>query len=279
MAKSVNFVWNYAKETQIIALQRSSTKVITKSDGSTKIVPNYFTGYDFNGLVAGSAKELGLHSQTVQAVVEEYARRRKQFGKLLRWRGRKALGWIPFKALGINVTFSDMRAWTALESRKKRARGRGLISYCGETYEFWASRELPADAVMKTGSFNQDAMGHWYVNLTFESFCLEYQCGETPVGIDPGVITMATLSTGIKFEGAKLRDRYLSQVRHLERTRLHARRQQAKNRTFGPLPKKKRMTKLHARIAHARADYLHKASTKVVEAHKIFSLAMSRVVS
>lgn len=179
-----------------------------------------------------------------------------------------SLGWIPFKALGINVTFSDMRAWTALESRKSRARGRGLISYCGETYEFWASRELPADAVIKTGSFNQDAMGHWYVNITFESFSLEFRGGETPVGIDPGVITMATLSTGITFEGPKLRERYLSQVRHLERTRLHARRQQAKNQTFGPLPKKKRMTRLHARIAHARADYLHKASTKVVEAHK-----------
>ena len=90
--------------------------------------------------MAGAAKELGLHSQTVQGVVEEYARRRKQFQKLLRWRGKKSLGWIPFKAAGVKVTFANVREWNAAGSCKSRARGRGFVSYCGKRYEFWASR-------------------------------------------------------------------------------------------------------------------------------------------
>ena len=54
-----------------------------------------------NNLVSGSSKELGLHSQTVQAISEEYTTRRIQFKKLLRWRSKKSLAWIPFKLSGI----------------------------------------------------------------------------------------------------------------------------------------------------------------------------------
>ena len=36
MAGSVNFVWNYAKETQITALRRSSTKIIRRRADGTK---------------------------------------------------------------------------------------------------------------------------------------------------------------------------------------------------------------------------------------------------
>jgi len=52
----------------------------------------------------GATKEgmMSLHSQTLQAVNEEYVLRRRQFKKTkLRWRvsfgSRKSLGWIPFK--------------------------------------------------------------------------------------------------------------------------------------------------------------------------------------
>ena len=92
MARSVNFVWNYAEETQIVALRRSSTKLIHRPDGLVRIVANFFSAFELNYLTAGSSIELGLHSQTVQAVIEEYARRRAQFGKLLHWHGRKSLG-------------------------------------------------------------------------------------------------------------------------------------------------------------------------------------------
>ncbi|MBM4254238.1 MAG: hypothetical protein FJ146_19910, partial [Deltaproteobacteria bacterium] len=54
MARSVNFVWNYAKETQVTALRRSSTKVILRKDGTSRTVPNFFSAFELNNLVAGS---------------------------------------------------------------------------------------------------------------------------------------------------------------------------------------------------------------------------------
>ncbi|MBM4254148.1 MAG: transposase [Deltaproteobacteria bacterium] len=267
MARSVNFVWNYAKETQVTALRRSSTKVILRKDGMSRTVPNFFSAFELNNLVAGSAKDLGLHSQTVQAVVEEYARRRAQFRKLLRWRGRKSLGWIPFKASGVRLSFDAVREWTGATSGKRRSKARGNVTYCGLQLEFWASRVLPDDAVIKTGSFGQNALGQWFVSITFASDQLTYATTDEAVGIDIGIKSMATLSSGGKLTGPGLRERYLDKIRRLERTRLSARRRQAASKCYGRLPKARRVAKLHAKTAHARSDYLHKASTSLVESY------------
>ena len=136
MSRAVNFVWNFAKETQVNALRAKSARIISdKKTGQAIGIPNFLSAYELNNLVAGSSRELGLHSQSVQSVTEEYVRRRKQFGKLLRWRGRKSLGWIPFKSSGIKI--SD-----------------DCVCFSGGKFKFWKSREFPSDASLKTGSFS-----------------------------------------------------------------------------------------------------------------------------
>jgi hypothetical protein len=66
------------------------------------------SGYDFAPFTKGAGKEgIPLHSQTIQAISEEYATRRKQFKKVkLRWRvsrgAKRSLGWIPFKASALS---------------------------------------------------------------------------------------------------------------------------------------------------------------------------------
>jgi hypothetical protein len=68
----------------------------------------FCTAYDMHPYLRGSSKEgLHLHSQTIQAITEEYVTRRSQFNKVkLRWRtsrgSRRSLGWIPFKASAIS---------------------------------------------------------------------------------------------------------------------------------------------------------------------------------
>ncbi|MFK4135967.1 hypothetical protein ACI2KR_27335 [Pseudomonas luteola] len=72
MARSVNFVWNYLNELS----QRS----IRERGG-------FLSAYDFHPYTKGAAKELGLHSQTLQCIAAEYVTRRKQFKKVrLNWR-------------------------------------------------------------------------------------------------------------------------------------------------------------------------------------------------
>jgi hypothetical protein len=88
LAREVNFVWNYCNELQITMFNRER---------------RFLSGYDFAKFTRGATKEgLHLHSQTVQAIAEEYATRRRQFRKVrLSWRkstgSRRSLGWIPFQ--------------------------------------------------------------------------------------------------------------------------------------------------------------------------------------
>lgn len=246
MARSVNTVWNFAKATQRDALRARSARLIEdKKSGNEVAIPNFLSSTELDALVAGSSKELGLHSQTVQTITQEYSTRRKQFAKLLRWRGKKSLGWVPFKASGIK--------W-----------GDAEVTYCGKRFRYWNSRSLPADAAIKCGRFTQDARGRWYISIAFESESLVLAKGDAEVGIDPGIKTLATLSDGTKIERPNLRAKYLAKMRRLERTRKAARRRQAKAKRFGRLPKARQAAGLAASVANSRADYLHKESTKLV---------------
>ena len=86
----VHDVWNYCNETNAYhwSFRRKT-----------------LTAFALNTLTVGVGKDLGLHSQTVQAVCEEYAKCGKQFKRpKLNWRSRKrSLGWIPFEAAGVKV--------------------------------------------------------------------------------------------------------------------------------------------------------------------------------
>jgi len=94
LAAQVNLVWNFCNETSRRRLEREQ---------------RFVDAGGLRELTRGATKEgLALHSQTVQAVNEEYVTRRKQFKKRqLRWRvsNRKrahySLGWIPLKKSAI----------------------------------------------------------------------------------------------------------------------------------------------------------------------------------
>ncbi len=246
MARSVNKVWNLCKEKQVKALEENSTKkILDKTTGLEKEVRNYISSFDFDKKFSGKSKEYGLHSQTLQAITKEYATRVRQFGKTLRWRGRRSLGWIPFKASGVQLK-------------------EGRVIYCKETLAFWQSRALPADAGIKTGSFSQDARGRWYVSITFESDSLDQKKGEKTLAGDIGIKTLLSLSDGTKVERPNLRGEFLNRLKRLEKARKYARRMQAKAKKYGKLPREKQFKNLCAKVANSRQDYLHKESTKLV---------------
>lgn len=212
LARAVNFVWNFCNETQEHALRWNQ---------------RWPTRFDLNKLTAGSGKELGLHSQTVQAVCEQYAIRRQQFKKRkLRWRGRRSPGWIPFKAVGVKVTGDAVR-------------------YTGKTFRFWNSREIPGP--IKSGSFSQDARKRWYINFAVDCPDEAPTTGTQHIGIDLGLKTLATCSDGSKIEAPRW---YRNQQKRLAE--------------FRRKRKARKVRTLHAKIANRRLDFLHKASTKLV---------------
>ncbi len=213
LARACNFVWNFCNESQEHALRWHQ---------------RWPTYQDLCKLTTGSSKELGLHSQTVQAVCEQYATRRQQFKKRkLRWRGKRSLGWIPFKVSGVKVVEDTVR-------------------YAGHDFRFWNSRNIPGP--IKCGSFSQDSRKHWYVNFVVDVPEQEPTTGTTHIGIDLGLKTLATCSDGRKIEAPRW---YRSKQRKIAEHQRKKRSKQARN--------------LHAKIANRRKDFLHKESDRLTK--------------
>jgi IS605 OrfB family transposase len=221
-AKEVNLVWNFTQELCLKHLERTG---------------NFMSAFDVAEYTKGASKEgLSLHSQTVQAISEEYVRRRKQFKRRkLSWRtskgSRKNLGWIPFKSVAI-------------------AYRNGQVHYQGAALSLWDSYGLK-DYKLGTGSFSEDARGRWYMNVTVEMTRAEQPkaqtLNESAIGIDLGLKDLMATSNGFKVEAQNF-------YRDLEPKLAVAQRAGKKDRTKA----------LHAKIGNRRKDFLHKLSTNLI---------------
>ena len=86
-------------------------------------------------------------------------------------------------------------------------------------------------------------------------------CAENAIGIDMGMKTFATLSSGEKIEHPTP---YLKSLKKIQRE------QHRLNRTEDKARKellRKRLRKIHKKIKNQRTDFLHKASRSIVNAH------------
>ncbi len=218
-SREVNMVWNYSQDLALQVLQREH---------------RFMSAYDMAEYTKGAAKEgLSLHSQTIQAVSEEYCTRRRQFKKAkLRWRvshgSKRSLGWIPVKAMALRYK-------------------NGQVHYQGVPISLWDSYGLK-DYALRSGSFCEDARGRWYLNVTVDVKKPEASQGQGSMGIDLGLKDFANFSDGSKEKAQKI-------YRGAEDKLAVA--QRAKN--------KKWVKAIHAQIANRRKDFLHKLSTELVK--------------
>lgn len=219
MAREVNTVWNFVNETSHRAI-REKSKFMTAYD-----LQKYTAGYcNCDGVLVGSA--------TVDAVCAEFVTRRRAAKKLrLNWRvsnpksSRRSLGWIPFKGCQIRY----------------RA---GQVHIAGQKFSLWDSYGL-ADYELRAGTFSQDARGRWYLNVAVKVKGIP-SSGTAAVGLDLGLKTAVTASTGQKIEGRLFR----AAEKKLATAQRAGKKRQARN--------------LHAKVKNQRKDLLHKFSTQLV---------------
>lgn len=214
-ARAVNFVWNYCNDVQ----QRA-----------VKAGRKWFSNFSLQLLTSGSSAELDIHAHTIQRVCSTYDQSRKNTGKpWLRWRSRRSLGWVPFNT--------------------------GHVKFDGSAFVFRGKRYTPmhvpdflkADAKALAGSFNQDSLGRWFLNVPVELDASE-QKQQNPVGIDLGLKDMATLSDGVKIEIQQFYRKSEAFLANAQRRR-----------------KSRRVKAIHRKIASRRKDFLHKASTAIAK--------------
>ncbi len=219
MAGAVNVVWNFCNERQKDSLRKTGPRL---------------NKYKMQELTNGSSTHLGIHSQTVIQVVDEFCLRRDEYRKpFLSWRTEKSLPWIPFRS-GALKTLSD-----------------DVFSYCGVKFRIWKSRPLRGEVRM--GSINADKRGRFYLNVTckIESVKPESVSHLPEVGVDLGLKDAAVLSTGEKFTATRYFRQYENKLAKTQRAK-----------------KKRQFRNVHAKIVNSRKDFNHKVSHSVVNSSR-----------
>ena len=213
-ARAVNFVWNYCNDRRKDALRFHRP---------------WLTGFDLNRLTTGSSKELGLHSGTINAVCEQYAKSRSQKKRpYVRYRGRRTLAWVPSKG------------------RELKREGYAF-RFAGNTFRVFYSRPLPEGKIRDGTCLARDRRGNWFLNIAIDVPVAPARVPVRGVGIDLGLKDFAVLSNGVVIPAQRI-------YRHAEQQLALA--QQAN--------KRRRVTAIHAKVANRRRDFHHQLSARLI---------------
>ncbi len=218
LVPEVNFVWNYINSL-------SSYMVINRR--------TWLSHFDINYYLAGATKgdgALRLAFTSLSEIAKIYVNRRQQAKNkhILRYRGNKSPGWIPFGPK--TVTYKE-----------------GYIRYRSLKIKIFDSYGMDKFTI-KTGNFSRDPLGDWYFNASVEILEQYGPVGNLgEVGIDMGLSTWITCSNGQKFETIKFFD-----VDRLNQARSKS---------------KKHLQREYRAISRKRRDYLHKTSTTLAKSY------------
>ena len=158
---------------------------------------------------------------------------------------------------------------------KSRKRGRAAAEYTRSAFRYrdgtltlakmaepldirW-SRPLPDGAEPSTVTVSRDAAGRWHVSLLCEVTVQDGPPTDAVVGVDAGVTSLVTLSTGEKVTNPRHERRDRARLARAQRVLARKQRGSA-NREKA----RRKVAKVYARITDRRRDRLHKLSTRLV---------------
>ena len=113
----------------------------------------------------------------------------------------------------------------------------------------------------------KDAAQRYFVTLCLDEEVRKLEPVHQAVGIGLGITALATLSTGETIFNPRPLDRIERQLRRAQRD-LSRKKKGSKRRAVQRL----KVARLHARIADARADFLHKTTTELVERFDVIAI-------
>jgi putative transposase len=115
---------------------------------------------------------------------------------------------------------------------------------------------------------SRDAAGRWFVSILMEDPTIKPlpRVAQT-VGIDAGLTSLLTLSTGEKITNPRHERRDRDKLAKAQRV-LARKRKGSANRAKA----KRKVARVHARIADRRRDHLHKLTTRLVHENQVLAV-------
>ena len=121
------------------------------------------------------------------------------------------------------------------------------------------SRPLPEGAEPSTVTVSRDAAARWHISILVECPIQTLPPAGAVVGIDAGITSLVTLSTGEKVTNPRHERR--------DRARLALAQRRMANKQKGSANRARarvKVARVHARITDRRRDHLHKLSTRII---------------
>ena len=171
----------------------------------------------------------------------------------------KDFGYPKFKKKGCKDSFSipvpckvDFGEWTVVIAKVGKVR-------------MYRGRYREIEGTIKSYTVSKTPTGRYYISIQYETADRKPLNNGKSVGIDVGVKTFATLSTGEMFENQKYLRQSLRELRVLQRSASRKYQKGKKHDEQSNNWKKAmfKVAKLHEKIRFQRLDYLHKVSTAI----------------
>ncbi len=137
------------------------------------------------------------------------------------------------------------------------------------------SRTIPRAAKVTTVTVSKDAAGRYFVSMLCDDTVAPKPEAASRVGIDLGLTHFAILSTGEKVAAPNMFRQHEAKLAKLQR-RLTKKQKGSARRAKA----KRKVARLHAKVADARRDFLHKLSTRLINENQVIaieSLAVSNM--
>lgn len=129
------------------------------------------------------------------------------------------------------------------------------------------SRTIPRAAKLTTVTVSRDAAGRYFVSMLCDDAVSALPAVEAKVGIDLGLTHFAILSTGEKIAAPNTFRKNAGRLATLQR-RLAKKQKGSARRAKA----KRKVARLHAHIADARRDFLHKLSTRLIHENQVIAV-------
>ncbi|MFE7173437.1 RNA-guided endonuclease InsQ/TnpB family protein [Streptomyces sp. NPDC057616] len=139
--------------------------------------------------------------------------------------------------------------------------GRLTLAKMADPLDIVWSRPLPEGATPSTVTVSQDPAGRWFVSLLCDDPAIQHlPATDQAVGVDVGLDHLLALSTGEKVANPRHERR--------DRTRLAKAQRELSRKAGGEGANRhkarRKVAKIHARIADRRRDHLHQLTTRLV---------------
>lgn len=201
-----------------------------------------------------------VHSQVLQNVTERVDLAFKSFFRRVR-EAAEQVGFPRFKGKGRydSITYPQYGNGVRLDGNRLMLSKVGAVQVV---------LHRPVEGRPKTVTLSRSRTGKWFVSFSCEVEANELHPTNEVVGVDVGLDSFATFSTGDKIDNPRFYRRDEADLK-----RVQQRKDAAKKAENWPENAKQKaiLAKIHERIANRRSDFAHQQSRKLVNRYQVIA--------